>query len=84
MPVEIRLIDEVLTPDSSRFWPQATYRAGGSQQSYDKQYLRDYLVSIQWDKTPPAPELPKDVVHNTRSKYLEALTGLTGNEYAFA
>ena len=77
------LIDEVLTPDSSRFWPQATYRAGGSQKSYDKQYLRDYLLSIQWNKTPPAPTLPDDVVANTRSKYLEALTQLTGRDYAF-
>ncbi|KPJ75733.1 MAG: phosphoribosylaminoimidazole-succinocarboxamide synthase [Deltaproteobacteria bacterium SG8_13] len=81
---DLILIDEVLTPDSSRFWPQATYRAGGAQKSYDKQYLRDYLLSIQWDKSPPAPALPEDVVHNTRRKYLEALTRLTGNEYAFA
>lgn len=77
------LIDEVLTPDSSRFWPQATYHPGGAQKSYDKQYLRDYLLSIHWDKTPPAPALPDDVVRNTRMKYLEALTRLTGNEYAF-
>ena len=81
---ELILIDEVLTPDSSRFWPQATYQAGGSQKSYDKQYLRDYLLSIQWDKSPPAPTLPEDVVNNTRRKYMEALTQLTGNEYAFA
>ena len=81
---ELILIDEVLTPDSSRFWPQTTYKAGGSQKSYDKQYLRDYLLSIQWDKSPPAPTLPEDVVGNTRRKYLEALTQLTGNEYAFA
>lgn len=81
---ELILIDEVLTPDSSRFWPQAAYRAGGSQKSYDKQYLRDYLLSIQWDKSPPAPTLPEDVVRNTRTKYLEALTQLTGNDYAFA
>ena len=81
---ELILIDEVLTPDSSRFWPQTTYKAGGSQKSYDKQYLRDYLLSIQWDKSPPAPTLPEDVVGNTRSKYLEALTQLTGNTYAFA
>jgi phosphoribosylaminoimidazole-succinocarboxamide synthase len=80
---DLILIDEVLTPDSSRFWPQATYRPGGAQKSYDKQYLRDYLLSIQWDKTPPAPALPDDVVHDTRMKYLEALTRLTGNEYAF-
>ena len=81
---DLILIDEVLTPDSSRFWPQATYRAGGSQKSYDKQYLRDYLLSIQWNQSPPAPNLPEDVVNNTRRKYMEALTQLTGNEYAFA
>jgi phosphoribosylaminoimidazole-succinocarboxamide synthase len=81
---DLILIDEVLTPDSSRFWPQASYRAGGSQKSYDKQYLRDYLLSIQWNKMPPAPALPDDVVHDTRMKYLEALTRLTGTEYAFA
>ncbi len=81
---DLILIDEVLTPDSSRFWPQTTYHPGGSQKSYDKQYLRDYLISIQWDQTPPAPALPDDVIDNTRMKYLEALTRLTGNEYAFA
>ena len=81
---DLILIDEVLTPDSSRFWPQATYLPGGSQKSYDKQYLRDYLLSIKWDKAPPAPSLPDDVVSDTRMKYLEALTQLTGNEYAFA
>lgn len=68
------LIDEVLTPDSSRFWPEATYTPGGSQQSFDKQYLRDYLLSLDWDKTPPGPPLPQAVVDNTRSKYVEALT----------
>lgn len=72
------LIDEVLTPDSSRFWPQDCYRPGGGQESFDKQYLRDYLVSVAWDKTPPAPSLPDRVIQNTREKYLEALQLLTG------
>ena len=76
---QIILIDEVLTPDSSRFWPLDDYQPGGSQKSFDKQYLRDYLVSINWDKSPPAPHLPKDVVANTRSKYLEAMRLVTGH-----
>ena len=72
------LIDEVLTPDSSRFWPKDTYAPGGPQKSYDKQYLRDYLLSIDWDKNPPAPNLPDDVIENTIQKYEEALAQLTG------
>jgi phosphoribosylaminoimidazole-succinocarboxamide synthase len=76
---DIILIDEVLTPDSSRFWPLADYAPGGSQKSFDKQYLRDYLLSIKWDKSPPAPSLPEDVIRNTRRKYLEALRLITGN-----
>ena len=72
------LIDEVLTPDSSRFWPKETFHAGGSQKSYDKQYLRDYLISINWDKNPPAPPLPEEVIKNTRKKYIEAFNKLTG------
>ena len=72
------LIDEVLTPDSSRFWPQADYKPGGAQQSFDKQYLRDYLISIKWNKKPPAPDLPASVIQNTRAKYLEAMRLLTG------
>jgi len=79
---EIILIDEVLTPDSSRFWPKAFYQPGGSQQSFDKQYLRDYLLSINWGKKPPAPSLPDEVVSNTRKKYLEALKMLTGKNHA--
>jgi len=71
------LIDEVLTPDSSRFWPKDTYRPGGPQKSYDKQYLRDYLLSLDWDKTPPGPDLPETVVDNTRAKYVEAFERLT-------
>ncbi len=74
---ELTLIDEILTPDSSRFWPVDTYRPGGPQQSFDKQYLRDYLLSLDWDKKPPAPELPPEVVKNTLSKYEEALRRLT-------
>jgi len=72
------LIDEVLTPDSSRFWPQEDYRPGGSQKSYDKQYLRDYLESLGWNKQPPPPPLPGDVIANTRARYLQALQALTG------
>jgi len=74
---DLILIDEVLTPDSSRFWPQASYKPGGSQKSFDKQYLRDYLISIHWDKKPPAPSLPQDVIENTYKKYLEAYHQLT-------
>ncbi len=76
---EIILIDEVLTPDSSRFWPKTSYAPGGPQNSFDKQYLRDYLLSLDWDKTPPGPSLPEEIVTNTRKKYLEALTLLTGH-----
>jgi len=67
-----------LTPDSSRFWSQQTYEPGKSQPSYDKQYVRDYLESIRWDKRPPAPPLPADVVERTRAKYLEAYERITG------
>ena len=72
------LIDELLTPDSSRFWPKDTYRPGGPQKSFDKQFLRDYLLSIHWDKKPPAPPLPEEIVHKTREKYLEAYERLVG------
>ncbi len=74
----IILIDEVLTPDSSRFWPRDGYKPGRAQQSFDKQYLRDWLDAQGWDKRPPAPHLPEEVIANTREKYLEALTRLTG------
>ena len=74
------LIDEVLTPDSSRFWPIDTYAPGGSQPSYDKQYVRDYLESIGWNKQPPAPALPADVAARTREKYVEAFRRLTGHD----
>ena len=72
------LIDEVLTPDSSRFWPADTYQPGRGQPSYDKQFVRDYLETLAWDKTPPAPALPEDVVMKTQAKYLEAYERLTG------
>ncbi len=76
----IILIDEVLTPDSSRFWPAETFSPGRSQPSFDKQFVRDYLESIDWDKTPPAPELPAEIVAATTSRYLEAYSLLTGRE----
>jgi phosphoribosylaminoimidazole-succinocarboxamide synthase len=79
---ELLLIDEVLTPDSSRFWPREDYRPGGPQKSYDKQYLRDYLESLGWDKKPPPPPLPAEVIANTRARYLQALRALTGEELA--
>jgi len=77
---DLLLIDEVLTPDSSRFWPKNDYEPGRPQRSYDKQYLRDYLESLGWDKKPPPPPLPPTVIANTRAKYLEALKALTGEE----
>ena len=72
------LVDEVLTPDSSRFWPSDGYQPGRSQQSFDKQPVRDYLDGLDWDKQPPAPELPAEVVEGTRKRYVEALRMLTG------
>ncbi|GAB6035481.1 phosphoribosylaminoimidazolesuccinocarboxamide synthase [Fundidesulfovibrio butyratiphilus] len=75
---EMILIDEVLTPDSSRFWPASDYAPGRGQQSYDKQYLRDWLESVGFNKKPPAPALPAEVVANTKAKYLEAYAALTG------
>ena len=80
----IVLIDEALTPDSSRFWPASDYAPGGGQPSFDKQYVRDYLDRIEWDRQPPAPELPDDVVANTRAKYVEAHRRLTGQKLAHA
>ena len=74
---QLLLIDEVLTPDSSRFWPADKYEAGRSQPSFDKQFVRDYLETLDWDKTPPAPRLPADVVAKTQAKYLEAYERLT-------
>jgi phosphoribosylaminoimidazole-succinocarboxamide synthase len=75
---KLLLIDEVLTPDSSRLWPKDEYRPGGPQKSFDKQFLRDYLLSLNWDKAPPAPQLPQDIIEKTRQRYLEALKRLTG------
>jgi len=75
---ELILIDEVLTPDSSRFWPKDRYEPGRGQDSFDKQYLRDYLLSLDWNQQPPPPPLPETAIVNTRSKYIEALHRLTG------
>ncbi len=74
------LIDEVLTPDSSRFWPVDSYARGRPQASFDKQFVRDYLEGLGWDKNPPAPDLPPEIVQRTSEKYLEAYTMLTGKE----
>ncbi len=77
--------DEAFTPDSSRFWPAAEYEPGGAQPSFDKQFVRDYAESLGWDKTPPGPELPDEVVAGTRARYLEAfeqITGIPFDEYA--
>ena len=75
---ELILIDELLTPDSSRFWPMADYKPGGPQKSFDKQFVRDYLEKIGWDKTPPAPPLPPEVARKTSEKYLEAYERIVG------
>lgn len=75
---EIIIVDEVLTPDSSRFWPADDYEPGRAQKSFDKQYVRDYLESIGWDKEPPAPELPEEIVKNTSATYIEAYERITG------
>jgi len=77
---ELLLGDEVLTPDSSRFWPLDTYEAGRAQNSYDKQFVRDYLESIKWSKTPPAPSLPPEIAQKTSEKYKDAYRALTGRE----
>jgi len=77
---EIILIDEVLTPDSSRFWPRKQYTPGKVQPSFDKQFVRDYLEGLEWDKTPPAPKLPQEIIEKTSQKYLEAYAKITGKE----
>jgi len=77
---KIILIDEILTPDSSRFWPVDTYKPGKAQFSYDKQFVRDYLISIKWNKEPPAPALSDEVIEKTRHKYMEAFRKITGKE----
>jgi phosphoribosylaminoimidazole-succinocarboxamide synthase len=74
----IILIDEILTPDSSRFWPKDQYKPGGGQPSFDKQFVRDYLETLTWDKTPPGPELPDEIVQKTSRKYMQALTMISG------
>ena len=79
---DLLLIDEALTPDSSRFWPADGYAPGGPQPSFDKQYVRDYLEDIGWNKQPPVPSLPEEVVNRTRAKYLDAFCRLTGQELA--
>ena len=77
---EIILIDEVLTPDSSRFWPKDSYVPGKSQPSFDKQYVRDYLETLDWNKKSPGPELPEEIVKKTTQKYIHALKMITGKE----
>ena len=79
---ELILIDEVLTPDSSRFWPAREYRPGKGQPSFDKQFVRDYLETLDWNKTPPAPALPPEIVAKTQEKYLEAYQRITGRRLA--
>jgi phosphoribosylaminoimidazole-succinocarboxamide synthase len=83
----LRLGDEVLTPDSSRFWPADAWEPGGAQPSFDKQFIRDYLINTGWDRDTPAPELPEDIVHATRARYVEAyerLTGISFDDYLAA
>jgi phosphoribosylaminoimidazole-succinocarboxamide synthase len=77
---ELMLVDEVLTPDSSRFWPAESYEPGRSQPSFDKQFVRDYLETLDWDKKPPAPEIPAEVAAATTARYVEAYRLLTGKE----
>ena len=79
---EFLLIDEALTPDSSRFWPKSAYVPGQAQTSFDKQYVRDFLDSIKWNRQPPVPELPPEVIENTRQKYLQAFQLLTDRTLA--
>ncbi len=81
---ELILVDEILTPDSSRFWPADTYKPGGPQLSYDKQFVRDYLESIKWNKKPPVPELPEEIIEKTREKYLDAYRSLVGKDLLLA
>jgi phosphoribosylaminoimidazole-succinocarboxamide synthase len=78
---KVILIDEALTPDSSRYWDAASWRPGVAQDSFDKQYVRDYLTKIGWNRQPPAPALPDDVVKNTRAKYVAAYERITGRRF---
>ncbi len=80
---EIILIDELLTPDSSRFWPADNFQPGRPQKSFDKQFVRDYLISISWDKNPPAPELPEEIIRETSKKYIEAYEKITGKKFNY-
>jgi len=80
---DLILIDEALTPDSSRFWPADAYEPGHGQPSYDKQFVRDWLTASNWDKNSPPPALPQDIVLNTRQKYVEAFERLTGQEFGW-
>src|SRR5207247_3449245 len=77
---DLLLIDECLTPDSSRFWPKDQYAVGQSPPSFDKQFVRDYLETLDWDKTPPGPKLPQGVIEKTSAKYMEAFERLTGEK----
>jgi phosphoribosylaminoimidazole-succinocarboxamide synthase len=79
---ELLLIDEVLTPDSSRYWPAEDYATGGSPPSFDKQYVRDYYLTLDWDRTPPAPPVPAEVIAGTRARYVEAYERITGKSFA--
>ena len=79
---ELLLIDEVLTPDSSRYWPAEDYAPGGSPPSFDKQYVRDHYLAIGWDKTPPAPAVPAEVIAGTRARYVEAYERITGRSFS--
>jgi phosphoribosylaminoimidazole-succinocarboxamide synthase len=80
---EVILIDELLTPDSSRFWPADSYKSGGSQKSFDKQFVRDYMTNIGWNKEPPVPTVPENVVKETTKKYIEAYEKITGKKFEF-
>ncbi|MGB0257695.1 MAG: phosphoribosylaminoimidazolesuccinocarboxamide synthase, partial [Coraliomargarita sp.] len=77
---QLYLIDEILTPDSSRYWPKESYQPGGAQPSYDKQFVRDYLESLDWDKTPPPPALTNEVLQGTLDRYIEAYSLIVGNK----
>jgi phosphoribosylaminoimidazole-succinocarboxamide synthase len=80
---EIILIDELLTPDSSRFWSKDDFQPGRSQKSFDKQFVRDYLIKVGWDKNPPAPELPEEIIRETSKKYIEAYGKITGKKFNY-
>jgi phosphoribosylaminoimidazole-succinocarboxamide synthase len=77
---ELLLIDEVLTPDSSRFWPKDEYRVGANPPSFDKQFLRDYLESLDWNKTPPPPTIPEQIITQSQARYFDAYRAITGQE----